>query len=63
MMASPDPGDLAACEVLWRFNSIEVAIADPDVLLVMGSNDLNVAAHAAQLAHDIPHAVIICSAG
>jgi uncharacterized SAM-binding protein YcdF (DUF218 family) len=63
MMASPDPGDLAACEVLWRFNSIEVAIADPDVLLVMGSNDLNVAAHAAQLAHDIPHAVIICSGG
>src|SRR5262249_23295571 len=55
--------DLAACEVLWRFNAIEVAIADPDVLLVMGSNDLNVAEHAAQLAHDTPHAVIVCSGG
>ena len=59
MTASPDPGDLAACEVLWRFNAIEVAIASPDVLLVMGSNDLNVAVHAAQLAHDTPHAVIV----
>jgi len=63
MTASPEPGDFAACEVLWRFNAIEVAIADPDVLLVMGSNDLNVAVHAAQLACDIPRATIVCSGG
>src|SRR5262245_19051844 len=63
MTTSPHPGDLAACEVLWRFNAIEVAIADPDVVLVMGSNDLNVAVHAAQLAHDAPRATIVCSGG
>jgi len=53
--------DLA--KVLWDYNYIPDEITDADLLLVMGSNDLDVAYYAAEVAktHSFQH--IICSGG
>jgi hypothetical protein len=63
MSEPPNASDLSACEVLWHFNSVRRPVSDPDAILVMGSNDLGVAAYATELAKRHPRATIVCSGG
>jgi hypothetical protein len=63
MSISPDTRDLDACAQLWTFNAIERPLAKPDIILVMGSNDLNVGVHAARLAAANDRSIVICSGG
>lgn len=63
MAGQPNTEDLNACEMLWHFNSIRRSLSDPDAILVMGSNDLNVASYAAEVANDNRRAVVVCSGG
>jgi hypothetical protein len=55
--------DLDQCEILWSFNTIRKPLTDPQVILVLGSNDIGVAMFAAKLALDHGQAVVVCSGG
>jgi uncharacterized SAM-binding protein YcdF (DUF218 family) len=63
MAERPNISDLRACEVLWKFNSVRRHVRDPDAFLVMGSNDLNVATYAGELAERNRRSIVICSGG
>lgn len=45
------PDQLAAARVLWDFHRLHHVLAPSDGIIVFGSNDLRVAAHAAELFH------------
>uniref|UniRef100_I2Q6I7 DUF218 domain-containing protein n=1 Tax=Desulfovibrio sp. U5L TaxID=596152 RepID=I2Q6I7_9BACT len=52
-----------ACEILWRFNTISKSINSPEVILLLGSNDINVAKFAVEISKKEKYAKIICSGG
>jgi hypothetical protein len=65
MISNPsiDNTTLNACEILWSFNCIEVLIDSPDVIILLGSNDLSVANVANALAQRYPNLSVLCSGG
>lgn len=46
---TPSPSEIAAVEILWDYHRMHHVLVPADIILVFGSNDLRVAAHAAEL--------------
>ncbi len=50
-------------EVLWAYNQMGHAPQSADLLLILGTNDVRIADHAADLAHRFQYKFIVCSGG
>jgi uncharacterized SAM-binding protein YcdF (DUF218 family) len=57
------PNVKAAVETLWRYNRLRQRVSGADLLIVLGTNDIGVADHAADIALRYRFKHIVCAGG